>query len=319
MCIKYIVLLFILLANSIGIRSQKIQDPQHPLTISFAFSDGFKSYLNIASILKQYNFNATFFVNSANITFQDLYLNVFDINQLVELGFEIGGHTFSHTSFIDPKIDTPTILEEICRDRATLIANGWKVKSFAYTDGFYKRQTQLLLEECGYNSALAGEPYSYFNRTIEHPYNFDFPLVKALEINKVVGMWDGDPNSTTLSEHMISFLEINNNLDWIVYHFHDIPPINEFTRFLNFLLNVNSTQSIGEKIVIKSINDIIDGDFQNLPLEFKNTPPTYTPDPLRDLKIYIGTSCLGALVILIFYVCITTSCKRKGKCKKCCC
>jgi peptidoglycan/xylan/chitin deacetylase (PgdA/CDA1 family) len=302
---SFVILLF-LLPLFIGIiDSQQTQQHQHidKQTISLAFSDGHKSYIRVAEILHELNFNATFYINTNNITFQSEFLNVFDINILVDMGFEIGGHTKSHLSFLNPKIDTPTILEEICRDRAQLKANGWTPKSFAYADDFYKRQTQQIAEECGYNSALVGEPFGYINTTFDNPYNVNLPLIHALEISKNI-----------TAAYLLSFLNLNLHLDWIVYHFHITPPEKELKEFLNFI-----KQSVQEgDVIIQSIDQVIGGRFKRIPEEFSDTLPTETPDPLANLKIYIGTACLGALILLVFYVIITTRLKRTTKCKPCC-
>jgi hypothetical protein len=62
-------------------------------TISLTFSDGYKSHMIIAQKLHSLNMNATFFLNSNNLSFKTGWLDVFDINYIVSLGFEIGGHT----------------------------------------------------------------------------------------------------------------------------------------------------------------------------------------------------------------------------------
>lgn len=99
-------------------------------TVSLTFSDGYSSHLAIAQRINSLGLNATFFLNSNNLAFKSGWLNVFDVNLIVSLGLEIGGHTLDNIE-ID-KVSSPTILEQVCRDRATLFANGWIATSFHY-------------------------------------------------------------------------------------------------------------------------------------------------------------------------------------------
>ena len=104
--------------------------------------------------------------------------------------------------------------------------------------------------------------------------------------------------------------------DWIVYNFHDInnSQLQHFTKFLDVLKDMSDNN----EIVIRSIDSVVHGRYKSIPQEFQNTYPTPIPDPQKELKVIIGTGCLGALIIVIFYVIITTQIKRRTKYRPCC-
>ena len=279
-------------------------------TISLAFSDGYKIHTEIAKILKSHNINATFYVNTETIKFNSQssqsskssqssqYLNVFDIDDLVKSDFEIGGHTVNHIDLTNGNLTTTTMLEEICRDRATLIANGWHPTSFSYPYGKHDYLSQKLVEECGYNSAL-------INRRI----NTTTPTIEK------IAHYVGDINEKNDYDNVINFIDFAYT-QWIVLNFHNISKlrVDDFNTFLTRLENIDG-------IRFNSVDGVIGGSFNDLPIEFANTLPTPTPDRRKILKIYIGMGCITILSFVVFYVILTTKIKRTvwGKKIKFCC
>ena len=268
----------------------------HAITITLSFSDGYKSHLTIAQKLIDLEFNATFFLNSANLEFKPNFMNVFDINWLVEHTFEIGGHTINHIEL--PPQNSPTMIEQICRDRATLIANGWFPKSFHYPLGELNKLTNKIVKECGYNGALISTTNQSSIVYIKNQY--EIPIYSV-------------PHKISLSELMNQTII---SKGWTIFNFHNISLENNSTiyRFLDWLKIKQSSN----EIVIKSVDNMIHGLWMPIPNEYTNTLPTLTPDPNTQLKIIIGSSCIGLLVIVVLYVIVATQIKRRTKIKFIC-
>lgn len=262
-------------------------------TISLTFSDGHKSHIKIAQLMRVYSINATFYINTANLEFKEYFLNVFDVNEIVAWEFEIGGHTVNHKDLTDPKLSTTTILEEICRDRARLIANKWIPKSFAYPYGRNNALSRQLIKECGYNSAMTEKQQN---------------ITSSINIQ---GISIGDIDVGYDYNSIIS--KIQSGQGWVILNFHNISEasVDEFEIFLGWVKNNNSSN-------IRSIDGVLGGPFVGLPIEFGNTLPTYIPDRRAQLKIYIGLGCIFILLCVVVYVLGTTQLKRKKKMIFCC-
>lgn len=260
----------------------------HNTILSFAFNDGYAAHSAYADELLRFNMNATFYINTEYIAFKKGYLNVFDIQRLFDLGFEIGGHTKSHAN-LTALGSIASILEEICRDRARMIVNGWTPQSFSYPYNSYNAITQRIVSECGYNSALVVDTHKVL----------PLPLISSLFI----------PDGFTV-DSIISIVRQHRN--WTILNFHklSLTSLTHFSTLLEWIRDNN--------IVVKSIEDVLHSRYLDIPDEFKNTLPTPTPDPKGMLKIYIGLSCFGIFFALIMYVVITTYLKRNKKYKFCC-
>lgn len=273
-----------------------ILDLSKATIVSLSFSDGYKSHLDIASRLIELEFNATFYTNSANVAFKEGFLNVFDINWLTENLFEIGGHTIDHTELINQ--DAPTILEQICRDRATLIANGWFPKSFHYPNGQFNDLTNKVVKECGYNSAIIS---SFNESSIVYIQNaYQLPMYNA-------------PDNVSFQELVNQTLS---SKGWTIFNFHNVPfqYNNPVPRFLNWLKDKHVTN----EVKIESVDTVVNGLWIPIPDEYADTLPTPTPDPNAKLKLIVGTSCIGLLTMMVLYVVITTQIKRRTKIKFIC-
>ena len=263
--------------------------------IALTFSDGFESHKNIAEMLYNREFNATFFINTKNIAFVHGWMNVFDINNLIISGFEIGGHTVDHIDLTTQ--DSVTIIEQICRDRAQLIANGWVPKSFHYPYGNSNDVVANIVGECGYAGAIENANGTSI-RFIDDDYN--------------IPMYMADDNVSF--QQLINQVNVSNGLT--IFNFHNIPieSNSPFPRFIDWL---KVKRDSGE-VIVQSIDQIVQGVFYDIPQEYASTLPTPTPDPDAQLKIYIGSACMGALVLLVMYVIVTTQLKRRKNIKFLC-
>lgn len=266
-------------------------------TISLTFSNGFITHLGAAQLLYTRELNATFYINSDRIAFENGFLNVFDINQLVELGFEIGGGSLHYPPVDLTQQDSPTILEQICKNRAQLIANGWTVNSFHYPFGMFNELTKQVVKECGFNSALVVENITSLVYA-KDPY--ELPIYTVSETSTV--------------QELIS--EARNSLGWTIFNFQNmsVEIDSHFIQFFDWL----KTESDNGNYIVKSIDQVIGGISQPIPDEYANVSPTLTPDPDAFIKCIIGTGCLGFLVGLVLYVIITTHLKKTKKIKFAC-
>ena len=82
---------------------------------------------------------------------QSGYMTKDQVLALEQQGHEIGGHTLSHANL--PTLSDATRRTEICNDRAALLAQGFRVTSFAYPFGADNASVQQIVKDCGYNSA----------------------------------------------------------------------------------------------------------------------------------------------------------------------
>lgn len=252
--------------------------------VSITFTGSDKSLIET----KIQTLKSTYFINSKYLGFIDNYLSVFDVNDMSSESFDIGGNTFSSKDFSE--IDSiTTITEEICRDRAIMIANGWKPKSFAYVSEFRSSITQQIVKDCGYSSALI--PDKSLIADPNKPY-----LIGQFSIT----------DKTTLDE----IQQYIKSRSWSVINFQNFQ---NFNTFSSWLLDANSQNTIN---IIK-LDDVLNNPpFLSVPSQYQDTPATPTPDRDAFIKLIIGCGCFGILILLIIYVSISTQCKRKNF--KCC-
>lgn len=268
-------------------------------SIALTFSGGYKSHLSAAALLKQRNLNATFYLNSNLLTFQNDWLNVFDVDYLTSLEFEIGGYTLDRVDLSNE--DSATIVEQICANRGTLFANQWVPKSFHYPFGKFNDNTDRILKECGYNSALV----ILRNRT-SIPFILDQYHIPYHAVTQLDSLQD-----------LINQIQSSEGISVLNFQNIDSVPDSTFVEFLNWIQDTINNSPVGT-LIVKSIDELVGGIVQGVPEEYANINPTNTPDPDAQIKLLIGTSCLGALFLLVMWVIITTQIKRKKKIKFCC-
>jgi len=96
-----------------------------------------KAFLNL-SMSKQENYIKDLFTK-VPINTEVSYLTLDQIQELHELGHEIGGHSYSHEIYT--LLSPLEILEDIQTTRQTFSQIGINISSFAYTDGQYNLTT----------------------------------------------------------------------------------------------------------------------------------------------------------------------------------
>lgn len=216
-------------------------------------------------------------------------MNVFNINDLVANGFEIGGRTVTGVDLTDVTI--PIAVEEVCRDRATLIANGWQVRSFAYPFSSFDTNTQNIVKDCGYNSAQHPDT---IKSSTTLPYLLGQYNVQSYNTLSDIQSYIGS-NSYSIVNFQTIDVDANGN------------PTGVFKEFIDWL----KTQSSSLSII--NVGNVIGGPLKKVPPYFQNTPATPTPDRNAFIKIMIGSGSFAVIITVIIYVAINTKCTKLKK------
>ncbi len=138
--------------------------PIHPLdsttkTVVLTFDDAVASHYHVAApLLKQYGFGATFYICEFPPDFADSskYMNWRQIQQLSQMGFDIGNHTQHHSGVNDG--DSVFLVKELqyIEDKCASLGIGRPV-TFAYPGCGTNEWSPKLLRNRGYTSARTCE------------------------------------------------------------------------------------------------------------------------------------------------------------------
>lgn len=166
---KYFILILFLSASLFGY-SQILRQPIPDKLVVLTFDDATASqYSFVAPLLKQYGFNATFFICEFPPNFEDSskYMNWRQISDLDKMGFEVANHTRTHPSVnkLTPEqfIDQLGYIENKC-DSMNII----KPSDFAYPGYGLSLPVINILQERGYKFSRAGGSRAY-DPLIDHP------------------------------------------------------------------------------------------------------------------------------------------------------
>jgi len=118
--------------------------------ISLTFDDTFADNFQVGALTQARGMRATFFVNSSRVG-QPGSLSLAQLIALRDAGHEIAGHTITHADLV--AVDTDEAKRQICNDRESLLANGFRITSFAYPFSSENAKVRQLAAACGYNSA----------------------------------------------------------------------------------------------------------------------------------------------------------------------
>jgi peptidoglycan/xylan/chitin deacetylase (PgdA/CDA1 family) len=149
----YRALPFILLVNAcapveeVGEQTQAVTGST---VVSLTFDDTFADQFQVGAMTEARGMRATFYVNSSRIG-QSGSLSLAQVLALRDAGHEIGGHTITHAELA--AVDTDEAKRQICNDRESLLANGFRITSFAYPFSSQNAAVRQLAADCGYNSA----------------------------------------------------------------------------------------------------------------------------------------------------------------------
>ncbi len=141
---------------------------QEPPVVLLTFDDAeISHYTNVAPMLKEYGFNATFFVCEFPLHSpdeKDQYMSWQQIRELYDMGFEIGNHTGHHRNVTrlsgkDVKKEVKYI-EKMCRKYGIP-----KPISFAYPGNRHDSIARSRIEKLGYLFGRAGSSSIYDPKT----------------------------------------------------------------------------------------------------------------------------------------------------------
>lgn len=118
--------------------------------VSLTFDDTLADQVQVGELAAARGMRVAFYVNSPRLGTSG-YMTMDQVIALEQQGHEIGGHTLSHANL--PTLSADEARTEICDDRDALLADGFRVTSFAYPFGADNADVQQIVEECGYNSA----------------------------------------------------------------------------------------------------------------------------------------------------------------------
>ncbi|HTL36511.1 MAG TPA: chitobiase/beta-hexosaminidase C-terminal domain-containing protein [Kofleriaceae bacterium] len=118
--------------------------------ISLTFDDTLADQFQAGDMLAARGMRGTFYVNSPRFDTSG-YMTKAQVIALEQQGHEIAGHTLDHANL--PTLSDADARNEICNDRAALLAQGFRVTSFAYPFGADNSAVQGIVRDCGYNSA----------------------------------------------------------------------------------------------------------------------------------------------------------------------
>ncbi len=126
--------------------SGKSAFPDNPILVTF--DDGFSDNYQVAwPILKQYGFNATFFIVTSQINPYNIDWD--QLRELVRQGNSIGSHSVNH--FDLTTLNTKQQEKELRESKEMLEENlGTSIKAFCFPYGGYNKTTLALLPESGY-------------------------------------------------------------------------------------------------------------------------------------------------------------------------
>ena len=254
-CYKLLTLSILILTSCVGVPATQsvVMPTKEKLTfkntvVSLTFDDGDADNYFARSILAENNLHATFYVVSGFMNTAG-YMTEDQLRNLYGDGNEIGGHTLSHTKLLQ-EYDDKLLIYEICQDRSNLLSYGFEVTSFAYPYGYYDDQAELMVRNCGYNSAriVTDGP-----GTVPPKDPYILPampyIVSDVKFSKMTRYIKG-------VEH--------EGGGWAIFVFHHIcdacdkfaVDIDTFTKFASWL----GTQQANNGLIIKTVDEVIGGE-----------------------------------------------------------
>lgn len=133
-----------------------------------SWDDGSKHDMRLAKLLKKYNIPAIFYIPAL------CELENYEIKEISDMGFEIGGHTYSHPPDMK-RLDDHSLEFEISEGKEFLEhITGKEITKFAYPKGKYNENTIKMLKKCGFTEAR-----TTVTGSIEHPDELDMFRIKT--------------------------------------------------------------------------------------------------------------------------------------------
>jgi peptidoglycan/xylan/chitin deacetylase (PgdA/CDA1 family) len=191
--------------------------------VSFTFDDGFKSCLRAAKILKEFGASACFFLNDLVIDQLDHavvkgfcqkrlkmpaveFLTWADVEEVVLMGHEIGGHTTSHIDMA--RTTDQTVREEVEENLFVLTKRCGPIKHFAWPHGkfyYFNEAARKIVYDAGYETCASAVRGCHVVAARDRRF--------CVRREKVVAAWPLEHNSFFLAKSALQADERSNLWD----------------------------------------------------------------------------------------------------------
>tara|TARA_R110002050_G_scaffold94765_2_gene197171 strand:+ start:25306 stop:26094 length:789 start_codon:yes stop_codon:yes gene_type:complete len=254
-----LILIFVPFFGCSQILKQDIPDKLVVLT----FDDGCASqYTIVAPLLKQHDFNATFFMCEFPPHYKDStkYMTWSRVKELSEMGFEVANHTLSHAKI--NKITNEQYIEQVkAIERKCDSMHIEKLESFAYPAYDLNASALKILEKLGYKYARAGGNRAY-NPLEDHPFLIPSWAMNADNKDEIINAFNQAKNGNIVVITIHGVPDIEH--PWV-----NTPP-ELFKEHLQYLTDNNF-----KVISIKDLNNYIN---------VNKAKQSIVPDFTKDLK-----------------------------------
>lgn len=124
--------------------------PKVRTVVSLTFDDGDVTHPATARMLQKRGVRGTFYINTDTVG-RDAKLTRAQLAAIAKGGHEIGGHTLTHVRLTE--LTRSEQREQICEDRRTLVAWGYRPTTLAYPFGSVDADAEAVARQCGYDAA----------------------------------------------------------------------------------------------------------------------------------------------------------------------
>lgn len=146
-------------------------EPIPDKTVVLTFDDAVKSHLtNVAPILQEHGFGATFFVTARWMDDAENFLTWEEVARLSEMGFDIGNHTWSHTGMGTPRYAARLAGQLALLESALKGVGVPKPVSFGWPGNAFSSEALAVLRANGYLFARRGmQPEIPYGKVVPGP------------------------------------------------------------------------------------------------------------------------------------------------------
>lgn len=167
--------------------------------ISLSFDDGFTSWLDLLPIFERYHVEATFFMNTKQLTTDNLseyshrlgmsnfdkttFLDMDGLMKIMNKNHEIGSHTHSH--FLTRRLSKENLTYEITKNLEILSLQQLSIRSFAIPYGMrrYIKKSQLLYLKKYFDIICFGEPGMQFKHRSSEIQRYPWSIDRSFKQN----------------------------------------------------------------------------------------------------------------------------------------
>jgi peptidoglycan/xylan/chitin deacetylase (PgdA/CDA1 family) len=263
--------------------------------VTFTWGGGLADQTAALPIFQRYGMHATFYVPSGFVCEPSAdpgcthlpYLTLSDIHQIARDGNEIGGLSVGHAQLTG--IPAAEAQRQICDDRLNLTRWGFQVTDFAYPFAKVTEPLEVLVQRCGYNSALGTGQLRGAGLCADCPYAETIPprdpyLLRApIEVASVGTVW-----SPATFEKIVTGAQ-NHGGGWIIFTIHDVcaqacslgvTPA-ELTTILGWL-----SRQASQGVSVRTVREVIGGQVRPVvagPRPARIPPPGVTNSRLSEV------------------------------------